>query len=58
MHDALGGSDKFGLTTKAINGKLECNGQNLNQSKQRFRYYTKVFSAFKLNGKPVESGYY
>lgn len=59
VHSALGGTDQFGRTTKAINGQTqECQGNGLNKdsSLQRFNYYTKVFAAFKLTGKPNPAG--
>ncbi|OXA57095.1 acidic endochitinase SP2 [Folsomia candida] len=59
VHGPLGGTNQFGRTTKAINGQTqECqgNGQNADKSRQRFRYYTKVFAAFRLSGVPNEAG--
>ena len=48
----------FGASTRAINGGLECNGQNLEQSKARFRYYQNVYQAFGIPGQPDERGCY
>lgn len=49
---------KFGVTTKAINGALECNGQDTQKAKSRFRIYTKVLKAFNIDEIPEESGCY
>jgi len=52
-------SGKFGLTTKAINGALECgNGPNKKKAKIRYAKYRKVFRAFNLPGKPCGRGCY
>jgi hypothetical protein len=59
VKNALGGSNEFGRTTKAINGQSqECqgNGRNADKSKQRFKYYTKVFEAFSISGTPNQAG--
>lgn len=59
VHKALGGTDQFGRTTKSINGQSqECqgNGSNADKSKQRFKYYTKVFAAYSISGTPNEAG--
>ncbi|OXA44495.1 acidic endochitinase SP2 [Folsomia candida] len=59
VHSALGGTNEFGRTTKAINGQTqECqgNGQNADKSRQRYAYYTKVFAAFRISGTPNEAG--
>lgn len=49
---------RFGDSTRAINGKLECNGQNVDKSKQRFKYYCVVFDEFDVPGSPNECGCY
>jgi predicted chitinase len=52
-------SGRFGLTTKAINGALECGkGPNVKKARIRFQKYRKVFKAFGLSGKPLEGGCY
>lgn len=59
VHSALGGTNEFGRTTRAINGQTEeCqgNGKNEAKSRQRFAYYTRVFSAFRVGGSPNEAG--
>jgi predicted chitinase len=59
VHGPLGGTNQFGLTTKAINGQREeCqgNGQNADKSRQRFRYYQNVFAQFQITGSPSEAG--
>ncbi|ORE00649.1 acidic endochitinase [Hepatospora eriocheir] len=33
------GPEHFGYSTKAINGELECTGQNVDKSKKRYEYY-------------------
>ncbi|OQV16395.1 putative Acidic endochitinase SP2 [Hypsibius exemplaris] len=61
VHSAPGVSEgKFGATTKAINGALECGGAAVGteQAKRRFEFYKKISAAFKLSGKPVENGCY
>ena len=49
---------QFGYSTRAINGKNECNGAMEEESKARFRYYQNVYRAFGIGGEPVESGCY
>ena len=51
-------SGQFGYSTRAINGKNECNGGMVEESKARFRYYQNVYRAFGIGGEPVESGCY
>ena len=48
----------FGVSTKLINGFLECNGANLDKAKKRFDYYKKVMLAFHIYETPIESGCY
>lgn len=36
----------FGATTKAINGALECNGQNQDQANDRIQFYQKYCADF------------
>ncbi|KAJ1983395.1 hypothetical protein H4R34_001309 [Dimargaris verticillata] len=47
---------KFGVTTNAINGKLECGGPNSATAAKRFEIYKKVLAAFQLNNTPDPSG--
>ena len=49
---------KFGAATNAINGALECHGQNLPQAKDRFNIYRKVLPALGVKEAPEESGCY
>ncbi|CAH1402057.1 unnamed protein product [Nezara viridula] len=49
---------RFGESTRAINGAVECNGQNVDKSRQRFRYYCTVFDEFDCPGSPNECGCY
>ncbi|RNA42025.1 chitinase 4-like [Brachionus plicatilis] len=46
---------KFGVTTKAINGALECSGSDSRIAKSRFKIYSKVLNAFNINEHPDES---
>lgn len=60
VETAAGVKDKklFGLTTKAINGKLECNGQNVEQSKKRYEIYKKVAAKMGIQNPAGEGGCY
>lgn len=49
---------KFGVTTRAINGALECDGVNTQKAKSRFKIYTNVLNAFNVDEIPNESGCY
>ena len=49
---------QFGYSTRAINGGLECNGQNVDQSRKRFTFYKNAFTAFGVEGQPDERGCY
>lgn len=49
---------QFGLTTKAINGSVECTGSNVEQSKRRYKIYQAVAKAMKLTNLAAESGCY
>lgn len=49
---------KFGSSTNAINGALECRGAHQNQAYARFNIYKKVMLAFHLYETPIESGCY
>ncbi|KAI9228452.1 MAG: lysozyme-like domain-containing protein [Piptocephalis tieghemiana] len=51
-------SGKFGLTTKAINGALECGKGEVPNALKRFKIYETIYKAFKLPGKPDPSGCY
>lgn len=45
---------RFGATTKAINGALECQGQNQDIAKRRFQMYKKVMTAFGLDANSAD----
>lgn len=49
---------KFGLTTKAINGALECKGSNVDQSKKRYAAYKAFVKVMKISNPASESGCY
>jgi chitinase len=50
---------RFGVTTKAINGGLECGtGPNVSKAKTRFEIYKKVLIAFNINEVANETGCY
>ena len=50
---------QFGVTTRAINGGLECgNGPNVQTAKKRFEIYKRVLLAFNINESPIETGCY
>jgi len=55
---AVAVTKKFGATTKAINGALECTGSDQDKAKKRFAIYTKVLKAFGVNEAPDETGCY
>ncbi|KAG4076278.1 hypothetical protein HA402_014827 [Bradysia odoriphaga] len=58
VHGQAGVSNGFfGATTKAINGFLECSGNN-SVARKRFEMYGKVRAAFGLNGPGDERGCY
>ncbi|KAG0418750.1 Endochitinase EP3 [Dictyocoela roeselum] len=50
--------NSFGTTTKAINGALECTGQNVDKSKQRYEYYSEIADAMGIEDKASEAGCY
>jgi len=50
---------KFGATTNAINGYLECNGgQYQYKAPNRFYIYKEILKAFNINEQPIEEGCY
>ncbi|KRH93262.1 putative chitinase [Pseudoloma neurophilia] len=49
---------KFGATTKAINGALECKGANVDKSKKRWEFYLKVAKVVNPPKKATEDGCY
>lgn len=49
---------KFGSTTKAINGELECKGSNVDKSKARWKKYLTVAEVVKPSNKATEDGCY
>ena len=46
---------QFGATTNIIIGALECKGENNNLAKTRFKYYSVILKAFKINETPIEN---
>nr|ALV66657.1 putative endochitinase [Muscidifurax raptorellus] len=58
VRPVVGDSNKFGLTTKAINGALECSGGWNEQAANRYQYYLKVADALGVKNKASESGCY
>lgn len=50
--------NKFGATTKAINGSLECNGQNVEKSKKRYEIYMKIVKTLDISNPASEGGCY
>lgn len=63
VHNAPGVQEgRFGASTNAINGYLECTGPNAaanrNKAEARFSYYKKVLIAFGINERPIEAGCY
>lgn len=53
-----GNMSQFGLTTKAINGALECRGQNVDKSKNRYRIYKAIARATGVRNLSSECGCY
>ena len=54
---AVSKRNEFGVTTKVINGGLECGKRRLNtNAKKRFSIYKQVLRAFNIVEKPVEKG--
>jgi predicted chitinase len=51
---------RFGASTKAINGGIECNpgGKNLDAAKKRYNIYKNVLAQFGDNKDPIENGCY
>jgi hypothetical protein len=51
---------RFGASTKAINGALECypGGTNVDAAKKRYNIYKKILIAFGVSEAPVENGCY
>jgi predicted chitinase len=59
VHSVAGVSEgKFGVTTRAINGALECWGGHQDQARARFEIYKKIRSAFGIDGTAIENGCY
>jgi len=56
VHNNGGASGKFGATTNAINGNLECRGGPNDKANRRFQIYGKVRQAFGLPGAGDASG--
>jgi predicted chitinase len=58
VHTAPGVKEgKFGATTKAINGALECGAPN-DKAKKRFANYSKILTTWGISDKPDETGCY
>lgn len=52
-------SPNFGLTTKAINGALECSSATPNEKAvKRYKIYTEILKVFEPSETPVEGGCY
>lgn len=49
---------EFGAATKEINGILECSGPNYDRAKLRFKLYSRILKAFKIEEEPNEAGCY
>ena len=49
---------QFGASTNAINGGLECRGNNQDKAKKRFKMYKKILIAFNIQTRPDETGCY
>jgi len=59
VHNAPGVQDgRFGASTRAINGDLECDGDFQHVARKRFEMYNIVRSAFNLGGNGDERGCY
>ncbi|XP_015189952.1 PREDICTED: acidic endochitinase SP2-like [Polistes dominula] len=58
VRPVAGDMSKFGLTTKAINGALECRGQNVDKSKNRYRIYKALARELGIRNMSSECGCY
>ncbi|XP_058795552.1 uncharacterized protein LOC131666711 [Phymastichus coffea] len=58
VRPVLGKSNKFGLTTKAINGAIECSGGWNERAANRYKVYLKIAEVMKIKDKAVENGCY
>ncbi len=59
VHSYPGVSDgQFGASTRAINGAIECSGEDITTPQKRFEIYKIVFQAFNIDGEPDETGCY
>nr|ALV66647.1 putative endochitinase 2 [Melittobia sp. EOM-2016] len=58
VRPVLGDSYKFGLTTKAINGAIECSGGWNERAVNRYRCYQKVADVMKIQHRAAENGCY
>nr|ALV66643.1 putative endochitinase 1 [Melittobia sp. EOM-2016] len=60
VRPALKGANKnkFGVTTKAINGAIECSGGPNKNAARRYQIYLKVADALKIKNKAKENGCY
>ena len=41
-----------------MNGKIECNGDNLDEAKDRYEKYVVTLKAFNIEDQPIEEGCY
>jgi len=48
----------LGVSTKLLNGKLECNGENIDEAKNRYEIYKITLNAFNVEDEPIEEGCY
>ena len=51
-------SGQFGAATKAINGAIECSGDDSTIPKKRFEIYVATLTAFGVSEAPQEGGCY
>lgn len=58
VRPVLGNSNQFGLTTKAINGGIECSGGPNERAQKRYAFYQKIADVMKIQNKAVENGCY
>ena len=49
---------KFGVSTKLLNGKIECNGDSFDEAKDRYVKYVLTLKAFNIEDEPIEEGCY
>jgi chitinase len=49
---------RFGASTRAINGDLECDGNFKEKARKRYQIYVIVLSIFDPSSTPIENGCY